>query len=102
MQGFAWIRTVNMLNRVASLLAFLYFVFSSGFTLALKYGVCFVIVHFIVNRIGLVLNNRIGSDPIEQLAIMRGSMPPGLLKIMLLTTLLLVLANLTLFLYFAK
>ena len=97
MQGFAWIRTVNMLNRVASLLAF-----SSGFTLALKYGVCFVIVHFIVNRIGLVLNNRIGSDPIEQLAIMRGSMPPGLLKIMLLTTLLLVLANLTLFLYFAK
>lgn len=100
--GFGWIRTANVFNRLVAFIAFTYFLFVDGLLHAAKFALVAVVLFVAIGALSSAVNNQRNSDPIEQLAVMRGHMPPFMLKVLLLTTVMLIAANVTAIWFFAS
>jgi len=102
MFGFGWIRVVNVVNKVVAFCFFLYLVLADSFSTGLKYAFAVVIAFGVIGLAGASMNKSRQGDPIEELALFTGHMPPFMLKVLLATTVLLVGANSALIWYFLK
>jgi len=101
MKVLAWLRPVNIVNKLVSFGFFIYLFFVAGFVRSMKFGAIAVLAFFLVGLVGSAANMRAANDPHERLAIATGRMPLRMARILLVTTLVLIISNISLIWFFA-
>jgi len=97
-----WIRIINIVNRLAALIAFFYILTKFGIGRASVFGILIIVAFFIVRTIGRRIDMARANNPRDLEDLDEGRMPISMLTNLIITTTVLVFLNVGLILLFTK